>query len=153
MDMKHHIVVICSRFNENITRALMEGALTALREAGIADEQIEQIWVPGAFEIPVTALIAAQRPEVSAVVCLGAVIRGETPHFEYVSQAAATGIQRASLETGKPVAFGVLTTDTVEQAFDRAGGKTGNKGAEAAAAAVEMIKTLKQAKGSKSGEL
>jgi 6,7-dimethyl-8-ribityllumazine synthase len=136
------IVLVCARFNQTVTQALLDAALKTLKENGARDDAIEVAWVPGSFELPVAAHIAAQRPEVSAVICLGTVIRGETPHFEYVSHAAATGILRASLDSGKPVAFGVLTTDTVEQAFERAGGRIGNKGTDAALAALEMVHLL-----------
>jgi len=138
----HRFVIVCARFNETVTQALLDGALAALRENGAADEMIEVVWVPGSFELPLAAHRAATSKDVSAVICLGAVIRGETPHFEYVSQSAAQGILRASLDTGKPVTFGVLTTDTPEQAFERAGGRVGNKGTDAAVAAIEMVNLL-----------
>lgn len=138
------IVIVCARFNESVTRALLDGALRTLRERGVAETAIEIAWVPGSFELPVAAQTAAGRPDVDAVICLGAVIRGETPHFDYVSHAAATGILRAAQDSGKPVAFGVLTTDTPEQAFERAGGRVGNKGGDAAMAALEMIHALKK---------
>jgi 6,7-dimethyl-8-ribityllumazine synthase len=144
------VVIVCARFNEIVTRRLLDGALTALREHGAGDHSVEVAWVPGSFELPLAAQRAAARPDVNAVVCLGAVIRGETPHFEYVSQAAASGILRVSLDSGKPVTFGVLTTESVEQAFDRAGGKVGNKGADAAIAAVEMVHLLTRLGGSSS---
>jgi 6,7-dimethyl-8-ribityllumazine synthase len=134
--------IICARFNETVTRALLDGATKALREHGAAESQIEIHWVPGSFELPLAAQAAASRAEIAAVICLGAVIRGETPHFEFVSQAAATGIMRVSLDGGKPVTFGVLTTDTPEQAFERAGGRVGNKGTDAALAALEMLECL-----------
>jgi 6,7-dimethyl-8-ribityllumazine synthase len=137
-------VVVCARFNETVTKLLLNGAVDALRMHGLTDPQIDVVWVPGAFELPAAASTAASRQDVSAVVCLGAVIRGETPHFEYVSQAAALGILRAGMDHGKPVTFGVLTTDTPEQAFERAGGRTGNKGADAAEAAWEMVGVLNQ---------
>lgn len=136
------VAIVCARFNEPVTRALLEGAVGALKEHGATDEQIEIAWVPGSFELPLAAQWVADRSDIAAVICLGAVIRGETPHFEYVSHAAATGILRVSLDSGKPVAFGVLTTDTPEQAFERAGGKIGNKGADAALAALEMVHLL-----------
>lgn len=143
-----HVVIVCARFNETVTSLLLKGAQDALRSHGIKDEQIEVVWVPGAFELPVAAAMAAKRSDVAAVVCVGAVIRGETPHFDYVSQAAALGILRAGLDSGKPVTFGVLTTDTPEQAFERAGGRVGNKGTDAAEAAIEMINTLEQLRSS-----
>ncbi len=134
--------IICARFNETVTRALLDGAIAALKAQGAADEAIEVAWVPGSFELPLAAQQAAARIEIDAVICLGAVIRGETPHFDFVSQAAATGILNAGLQSGKPVTFGVLTTNTPEQAFERAGGRIGNKGADAALAAVEMAHLL-----------
>ncbi len=137
-------VIVCARFNETVTKLLLKGAVDALKSHGLRDEQIEVVWVPGAFELPVAAAVAAARMDVAAVVCLGAVIRGETPHFEYVSQVAALGILRAGMDNEKPVTFGVLTTDNPEQAFERAGGRVGNKGADAAEAAWEMITVLDQ---------
>jgi len=139
---KIRLSIICSRFNEKVTRALLDGAMKTLLEHGANAERIEVSWVPGSFELPLAAQAAARRSDIAAVICLGAVIRGETPHFDFVSHAAATGILRVSLDTGKPVAFGVLTTDTPEQAFDRAGGRVGNKGADAALAALEMVDLL-----------
>ncbi len=140
------ITIVCAHFNEVVTRALLAGALKTLEDSGIGTNQIETVWVPGSFELPLAALTAAQRPKTDAVICLGAVIRGETPHFEFVSQAAASGILQAGLETGKPVIFGVLTTETVEQAFERAGGKAGNKGIDSAKAALDMMQLLSQIK-------
>ena len=130
--------VIVSRFNEAITGRLGEGARAALTEAGASAEQIETFTVPGAFELPQAARGAAETGRFDAVVCLGCVIRGETPHFEYISAAVAHGLMAAAGETGVPMAFGVLTTDTWEQAEARAGGGRDNKGFEAAAAALEM---------------
>jgi 6,7-dimethyl-8-ribityllumazine synthase len=147
---KLRVVIVCARFNQTVTQALLDAAVKTLREHGARDEAIEIAWVPGSFELPLAAQRAAARPDVDAVICLGAVIRGETPHFEYVSQAAAMGILRASLDSGKPVAFGVLTTDTVEQAFDRTGGKVGNKGTDAALAALEMVHLIARLGGSSS---
>lgn len=141
-------VIVCARFNQTITGKLLEGAISALKTSGASDSYIEVAWVPGSFELPVAAARAAARSDVSAVICLGAVIRGETPHFEYVSQAAAAGILRAGMDHNKPVTFGVLTTDTVEQAMERAGGKVGNKGEDAALAAIEMVHVLKHVGGS-----
>lgn len=130
--------VIVSRFNQSITDRLQEGALTALREAGAADANIQVLVVPGAFEIPQAARAIAETGRVDAVICLGCLIRGDTPHFEYIASAAAHGITAASGETGVPMAFGVLTTNTAEQAEVRASGGPDNKGREAAAAAIEM---------------
>jgi 6,7-dimethyl-8-ribityllumazine synthase len=127
-----------SRFNEPVTSKLLEGALAAFRRHGVADEDVEVAWTPGAFELPLVALRLARSDQFDAVVCLGAVVRGETPHFDFVAGEAARGIRRAGLETGVPCIFGVLTTDTLEQALDRAGGNHGNKGWDAALAAMEM---------------
>jgi 6,7-dimethyl-8-ribityllumazine synthase len=147
---RHRFVIVCARFNEHITRLLLEAAIDTLRTHQVPEENIEIAWVPGSFELPLAAQRAAMRPDVHAVICLGAVIRGDTPHFDFVSHAAATGILRISLDSGKPVAFGVLTTNTVEQAFDRAGGKVGNKGSDAAMAAIEMVHLLNRLGGSSS---
>ena len=130
--------VLVSRFNHAITSQLLEGARSALREAGAGDDQIVSLMVPGAFELPQAARLAAESGRFDAVVCLGCVIRGETPHFEYISAAVAHGLMTASGETGVPMAFGVLTTDSWEQAEARAGSGRDNKGFEAAAAALEM---------------
>ncbi|MGH2705437.1 MAG: 6,7-dimethyl-8-ribityllumazine synthase [Actinomycetota bacterium] len=132
------IGVVASRFNEEITSRLLEGALKALEIAGVAGESVLVVSVPGAFEVPGAAAQLASSKRVDAVVCLGAVVRGETEHFTFVAAAAQEGILRASLDTGVPMTFGVLTTDTVEQALERAGGEAGNKGYEAALDAVEM---------------
>lgn len=136
------VAVVVSRFNESIGGRLLDGALDCLRRHGVDDNDISVAWVPGAFELPLTAMRFASSGEVDAVVCLGAVIRGDTAHFEYVAGHASFGIGRASLDTGVPVTNGVLTTDDVQQAEDRAGGKLGNKGFEAALAAIEMVNLL-----------
>lgn len=133
------ICVVVSRWNEFVTRKLLEGALATLRERGLASDDVTTAWVPGAFEVPTAAKWAAESGRFDAVVCLGAVIRGDTAHFEYVAGGAAEGIRAVSLSTGIPVIFGVLTVDTVEQALSRAGGKDGHKGSEAALAAIEMV--------------
>jgi 6,7-dimethyl-8-ribityllumazine synthase len=130
--------LVVSRFNEAITSRLLEGARAALLEAGAAADRIAVYMVPGAFELPQAARCAAETGQYEAIVCLGCVIRGETPHFEYISAAVAHGLMEASGETGVPMAFGVLTTDSWEQAEARAGGGRDNKGFEAAAAALEM---------------
>lgn len=130
--------ILTSRFNEGITRALRDGARDALIEAGAAEAALEQFEVPGAFELPQGARCAAETGRFDAIICLGCVIRGETAHFEYVSSAAANGIMAAAGETGVPMAFGVLTTDTVDQAHARSAPGPDNKGREAAAAAIEM---------------
>ena len=138
--------VVVGRYNADVGSLLLEGCLAALAEMGTATEDIEVVWVPGAFEIPLMARRLA-RGRADAVVCLGAVIRGETPHFDFVAEAAARGIAEAGWETDKPVVFGVLTTDTREQAMRRAGGEVGHKGREAAATAVEMVGLLANRRG------
>ncbi|MGB0751724.1 MAG: 6,7-dimethyl-8-ribityllumazine synthase, partial [Gammaproteobacteria bacterium] len=134
-----------SRFNQHIVGPLLEGAYEALVENGVSEHTIEVVRVPGAFELPVTAMRLAQSGRFDAVVCLGAVVRGDTPHFEFVSGECARGLMEAGLMTGKPVIFGVLTTNTEQQALDRAGGSEGNKGAEAALAALETLNALRAA--------
>ena len=134
--MKFALVV--GRFNELITGRLYEGALDCLRRHDVADGDVDVAWVPGAFEIPLVAKRLAESRKYDAVICLGAVIRGGTPHFDYVAGEAAKGIAKVSLDSGVPVIFGVLTTDTIEQAVERAGSKAGNKGWAAAANAIEM---------------
>ena len=136
------VAVVASRFNETIVRSLVDGAIDCLRRHGVSEDDVALAWVPGAFEIPVVARRFAASGEVDAVVCLGVVIRGETAHFEFVAGGAAQGITTATQDTGVPVTFGVLTTETAEQAADRAGGKMGNKGFEAALAAIEMASLL-----------
>ncbi|MGM0417992.1 MAG: 6,7-dimethyl-8-ribityllumazine synthase [Thermodesulfobacteriota bacterium] len=136
--------IIVARFNDFITDRLTGGAVDVLVRHGADDNDIEIIKVPGAFEIPLIAKKIAQQNKYDAVICLGSVIRGATPHFEYVSSEAAKGIAMVSLETGVPVVFGVLTTDTIEQAIERAGSKAGNKGAEAAMSAIEMVNLVKE---------
>ena len=138
------IAVLASRFNETITKSLLEGALSGLRRHGLDDASITVAWVPGAFELPLAAKRLAASGEYDAVVCLGAVIRGATTHYDYVCSQAASGIARASLDTGVPIIFGVLTTETIEQAIERSGTKAGNKGFDAAMAAVEMADLLRQ---------
>jgi 6,7-dimethyl-8-ribityllumazine synthase len=132
------VAVIASRFNETISKRLVEGAVDCLARHGATEDRISITWVPGAFELPAAAGRMAATGEVDVVICLGVVIRGETPHFEYVAGGAASGIAQAAATSGIPVIFGVLTTDTSEQAEARAGGKMGNKGFEAALAAIEM---------------
>jgi 6,7-dimethyl-8-ribityllumazine synthase len=137
------IAIIVSRFNAFVTDRLRDGAVAALREAGAAESAIQIFAVPGAFEIPQAARAAAETGRFDAIVCLGCLIRGETPHFEYIASAAAHGITAAAGETGVPMAFGVLTTNTAEQALERAGEGPENKGREAAAAAIEMATLYK----------
>lgn len=136
--------IVVSRFNEFISGRLLDGALDCFVRHGVKDKDIDVFWVPGAFEIAVTAMKIAKKGEYSGVVCLGAVIRGETPHFDYVSGESAKGVGQAGLTTGVPVIYGIITTDTLEQAIDRAGARTGNKGAESAAAAIEMANLFVQ---------
>lgn len=136
--------VVVARFNELITERLLSGALLAFERHGVDQNRVDVARVPGSFEIPLVARRLAQSGRYAAVVCLGAVVRGETPHFEHVANQAAAGIARASFETGVPVLFGVLTTDTVDQALDRAGIKAGNKGYEAVVDAIEMADLLRQ---------
>lgn len=135
--------VVVSRHNELVTARLLGGALDALRRHGVAEEDVTVAWVPGGFEIPLAARRLAAGGDCHAVVCLGAVVRGETPHWEYIAAEAARGIARVNEETGVPTVFGVLTCDTLDQALDRAGGKGGNKGWEAALAAIEMANLLR----------
>lgn len=142
-DGRHlRIAVVASRFNETIGKRLLEGALDCLRRHGVREEEISVSWVPGAYELPLAAHRFAASGEVDAVVCVGAVIRGETPHFEFVAQGAARGISDVARDTGVPVSFGVLTTDDSAQAAERAGGKMGNKGFEAALVALEMANLM-----------
>ena len=136
--------VAVARFNELVTAALLEGTVACLRAHDVVEQDIDVAWVPGAFELPLVASRLASSSEYDAVICLGAVIRGETAHFEYVAGQAAEGIRRAGQDTGVPVIFGVLTTDTLAQALDRAGGKHGNKGWDAAIAAMETTSLLEQ---------
>jgi 6,7-dimethyl-8-ribityllumazine synthase len=137
------IALVVSRFNSFITERLLEGALDCLRRHGVADSGLTMVRVPGAWEIPLVAKKLAGAKAYDAVICLGAVIRGSTPHFDYVAAEVSKGIAHVSLESGVPILFGVLTTDTLEQAVERAGSKAGNKGYAAAESALEMINLLK----------
>jgi 6,7-dimethyl-8-ribityllumazine synthase len=141
------IGIVVSRFNEFITEQLVKGALATLETHGCAPENIRLVKVPGAWELPIAAKYLA--PHCDAIIALGAVVRGDTPHFEYVAGGAADGLNRVSLDTGVPVALGVLTTDNMQQAMDRAGGKSGNKGAEAAEVALELANLIPQLRVSK----
>lgn len=136
--------IIVGRFNEFIGGKLLGGAIDALKRHGVEEGEIEVAWVPGAFEIPLVAKKMAKSDKYDAVICLGAVIRGATPHFDYVSGEVTKGIASVSLETEVPVIFGVLTTDTIEQAIERAGTKAGNKGYDAAVTAIEMANLLNE---------
>jgi 6,7-dimethyl-8-ribityllumazine synthase len=135
------IMIIVAKFNDMITRCLLNGAEDTLREAGVSG-QVEVVWVPGCFEIPAVASKAAKSGQYSAIITLGAVIRGETPHFDFVAGECARGVMDVTTATGIPVIFGVLTTNTVEQALNRSGIKYGNKGRDAALAALDMIKIM-----------
>lgn len=135
--------IVVGRFNEFISSKLLSGALDGLVRHGVAEGDIEIAWVPGAFEIPLAAKKMAQTGRYDAVICLGTVIRGATPHFEYVSSEVAKGVAKVGLDSGIPVIFGVITTDNIEQAIERAGTKSGNKGYDAAVSAIEMANLLK----------
>ena len=136
--------IIVSRFNDFITNKLLDGAVDALLRHGTVEQNIEIIKVPGAFEIPLIAKIIAEKKKHNAIICLGTIIRGATSHFEYVAAEATKGIASASLETGLPIYFGILTTDSIEQAVERAGSKSGNKGWDAAVVAIEMAQLIKR---------
>lgn len=140
------VAIVASRFNEFITGKLIEGAEDALLRHGVNGDDITLYRVPGAFEIPVLAKKLAEKGEVDAVICLGAIIRGATPHFDFVAAEASKGIAQASINTGKTVVFGIITSDTLEQAIDRAGTKSGNKGYDAAVTAIEMANLMKVVK-------
>jgi 6,7-dimethyl-8-ribityllumazine synthase len=141
------LAIVVSRFNRLVTERLLAGAHDAVARHGVDPEKVDVAWVPGAMELPLVARRLAERGRYDAVVCLGAVIRGETPHFEYVAGQAAAGIGRVALDTGVPTIFGVITANTLEQALDRAGGKAGNKGYDAIVTAIEMANLLEQVEG------
>ena len=136
--------IVVSRFNDLITSRLLEGALSTMVRHGVDNEATQVVWVPGSFEIPIVAQKLAKSGKFDAVVCLGAVIQGETTHHDYINHQVAAGIMQGSLETGVPIVFGVLTCQSMEQAIDRAGGKVGNKGTEATLAAIETLNVLQQ---------
>jgi 6,7-dimethyl-8-ribityllumazine synthase len=138
------VAIACGRFNDLITERLLAGARDGLLRHGVDEASITEAWVPGAFELPLAASRLASSGEYDAVICLGAVIRGATGHYEHVAGQCAAGIARVALDTGVPVVFGVLTTDTIEQALERAGTKAGNKGYESAETALEMVDLLRQ---------
>lgn len=143
--------IVCARFNEMITKALLEGAVDTLRRHGADEQNLAVAWVPGAFEVPLIAQKFAASKKYDAIICLGAVIRGATPHFDYVAGQVAAGIARLSTEAEIPVIFGILTTNTLEEAIERSGAKWGNKGSESAVAAIEMSSLIeKMTKKSKS---
>jgi len=135
--------IVVGRFNEFITNKLLSGALDALNRHGVAEQDIEVAWVPGAFELPMVARRMVDMAKYDAVICLGAVIRGATPHFDFVAAEVSKGIAKVGLDTGTPTIYGVLTTDTIEQAIERAGTKSGNKGWDAAVTAIEMANLAK----------
>ncbi len=135
--------MVVSRFNEFITKKLLDGAQDALLRHGVSENDIDIVWVPGAFEIPLVAKKLAESKRYDAVICLGAVIRGATPHFEYIAAEVAKGIAKVGLDAGLPVSFGIITADTLEQAIERAGTKDGNKGFDAAVSAIEMANLLR----------
>jgi 6,7-dimethyl-8-ribityllumazine synthase len=136
--------VVVARFNETVTRALLAGCIDSFARHGVAEDRVDVAWVPGSFEIPVVARTMAESGGYAAVVCLGCVIRGETSHYDHVAGQAAAGVMQAGVATGVPVIFGILTTETVEQALNRSGLKGGNKGAEAALTAIEMVNLMAQ---------
>lgn len=136
--------IIVSRYNSFITKRLLEGAIDGLVRHGVKEEDIGVFWVPGAYEIPITAQKVIQRGKYDAVICLGAIVRGETPHFDFVASESAKGITQIGLSSGVPVIYGIITTETLEQAIDRAGAKTGNKGTDAALSAIEMVNLFGQ---------
>jgi 6,7-dimethyl-8-ribityllumazine synthase len=136
--------IVVSRFNDLVTKRLLDGALDTFRRRGAKDDKLTVVWVPGSFELPLIADRLARSKKFAAVCCLGAVVQGETSHHEYINQQMAAGIMRSGLESGVPVLFGVLTCSSMEQALERAGGKVGNKGADAALAAIEMVNVLQQ---------
>ncbi len=138
------VAVVVARFNEFITGKLLTGAYDGLKRHGVLEEDVTVVWVPGAYEIPLTAQKVAQQGKYDAVITLGTVIRGATPHFDFVSNEVAKGVAQVGLETGLPVVFGVLTTDTIEQAIERAGTKAGNKGYDAAITAIELADLYKK---------
>ncbi len=136
--------LVAARFNRFVVEPLVDGALDGLKRHGVADEAVDVVWVPGSFEIPLVAQRLAGSRRYAAVICLGAIIRGDTGHYDHVAAGASHGVAQAALATGVPVIFGILTCDTVEQAINRAGAKAGNKGFEAAVTAVEMVNLLRQ---------
>jgi len=138
----HRFALVVARFNEFITSRLVSGAIDELTRHGAEADRLTQVWVPGSWEIPLTAQKLAATGRYAAIICLGCVIRGQTPHFDYIAGEVAKGIAQVSLSTGVPVTFGIVTADALEQAIDRAGAKTGNKGADAARAAIEMANLL-----------
>ncbi len=136
--------IVCSRFNEFVTQQLLDGAVDTLLRHGAVEKDIKIIWVPGAFEVPYAAKKLADQGGSDAVICLGAVVRGDTPHFDYIASESAKGIAQASLSSGIPVIYGIITADTMEQAVERSGSKAGNKGREGAMTAMEMVNLYRE---------
>jgi len=141
-----NFAIVASRFNDFITKQLIDGCVDALVRHGVKDEEILVAWVPGAYEIPMAAQRLAKTKSYDAVICLGTIIRGSTPHFDYIAAEAAKGIAKVGLDTGVPTIFGIITADTIEQAIERAGTKDGNKGKDAALNAIEMVSLLEKVK-------
>lgn len=146
---KERFALVVSRTNEFITSKLLSGAVDELTRHGCAASQIVEVWAPGSFELPSVARALAKSGQYDAVICLGCVIRGHTPHFEYIASEVAKGVAQVGLETGMPILFGVITADTIEQAVERAGTKAGNRGADAARSAIEMVNLFSQIKAAK----
>ncbi len=134
--------IVISRFNEFISSRLLSGAVDTLLRHGVKEEEIEIYWIPGSFEVPMAASKVAQKKDIDGIICLGTLIRGDTPHFDYIAKEVSKGIAEVSLRSGKPVIFGIITADTLEQAIERAGTKAGNKGRDAALAVIEMVNLL-----------
>ena len=143
-DADGRYAIVVGRFNQFVVDSLVEGAVDALIRHGVDEDNITVVRVPGAFEIPLAAQAVAEKGDVDAIIALGAVIRGSTPHFDYVAGESASGLNKVQMDTGIPCSFGVLTVDTIEQAVERAGTKSGNKGAEASLVAIEMVSVLRQ---------
>ena len=143
-DADGRYAIVVGRFNQFVVDSLVEGAVDALVRHGVDEDNITVVRVPGAYEIPLAAQAVAEKGEVDAIIALGAVIRGSTPHFDYVAGESASGLNKVQMDTGVPCSFGVLTVDTIEQAIERAGTKAGNKGAEASLVAIEMVSVLRQ---------
>ena len=143
-DADGRYAIVVGRFNQFVVDSLVEGAVDALIRHGVDEDNITVVRVPGAFEIPLAAQAVAEKGDVDAIIALGAVIRGSTPHFDYVAGESASGLNKVQMDTGIPCSFGVLTVDTIEQAIERAGTKSGNKGAEASLVAIEMVSVLRQ---------
>ena len=141
---RYQFAIAVAKFNKTITQRLLDGAIWRLKQAGVTEQQIDVFWVPGAFEIPIVAQTMAKSGKYDAVICVGAVIRGSTTHYELVVNETAKGIAQAGLSTGVPVLFGVITTENIEQAIERAGSKAGNKGYDCALSAIEMVNLMKQ---------